>query len=81
MKVLTIIPAYGRDYKSKKEVIAAWNKNNDFIINDFFSPWDTKPVNKEDLNNIKLIEDFKNTNYTCVKIRFNQLRKVIIIKL
>jgi hypothetical protein len=26
----TIVPAYGRDYKSKKEVTEAWNSNVDF---------------------------------------------------
>ncbi len=27
-----IEPAYGRDYKSKAEVMAAWNANKDFTI-------------------------------------------------
>lgn len=27
-----IQPAYGRDYKSKKEVMDAWNTNKDFVI-------------------------------------------------
>lgn len=29
---LSAVPAYGRDYKSKKEVMAAWNEGKDFQI-------------------------------------------------
>lgn len=29
---MTLIPAYGRDYKSKKEVQEAWEDNQDFKI-------------------------------------------------
>lgn len=33
---VTVIPAYGRDYKTKKEVIEAWNDGKDFQIVDMF---------------------------------------------
>ena len=29
---VTVVPAYGRDYKSKKEVLADWEANKDFKI-------------------------------------------------
>ena len=29
---LTLVPAYGRDYKSKKAVLADWEANIDFLI-------------------------------------------------
>ncbi len=29
----TLTPAYNRDYKSKKEVLADWNANKDFVLN------------------------------------------------
>lgn len=29
---LVLTPAYGRDYRSKAEVMADWNANKDFII-------------------------------------------------
>ena len=31
---LSAVPAYGRDYKSKKEVLADWNAGKDFLIQD-----------------------------------------------
>ena len=45
----TLTPAYGRDYKSKKEVIAALESNKDFIYNDITSPWSGKPYSLSDL--------------------------------
>jgi hypothetical protein len=32
---ITVVPAYGRDFKSKKEVTLAWNEQKDFLIQDF----------------------------------------------
>ena len=49
MTYLTLIPAYGRDYKSKKEVIADFEANNDFVIADITNPWDGRPINREQL--------------------------------
>lgn len=37
MKYLTVSPAYGRDYRSKKEVQAAWDAGQDFIVQDIMS--------------------------------------------
>lgn len=31
---LSAIPAYGRDYKSQKEVKSAWESGSDFMIQD-----------------------------------------------
>jgi hypothetical protein len=45
---MTLTPAYGRDYKSAKEVKADWEANKDFIIADISSPYDGKPMNKQD---------------------------------
>jgi len=46
MTYLTLIPAYGRDYKSKKEVIADFEANKDFVIADVMNRFDGKPVNR-----------------------------------
>jgi len=46
---MTLTPAYGRDYKSKAEVLADFDANKDFIISDPTSRWDGKPVNKEQM--------------------------------
>ena len=43
-----VIPAYGRDYKTAKEAKEAWQAGQDFIIQNFFSPYDGKPINKQD---------------------------------
>ena len=45
----TLLPAYGRDYTSKAKVLADWNSEKDFIITNLFSPYDGKPVNKQQL--------------------------------
>ncbi|MCB1711517.1 MAG: hypothetical protein KDH96_03270 [Candidatus Riesia sp.] len=29
----TLTPAYGRDYKSRKEVIEDWERDKDFVLN------------------------------------------------
>lgn len=44
----TLTPAYGRDYKSAKEVRQDWDSSKDFIIADNFDPYDGKPINRED---------------------------------
>jgi hypothetical protein len=44
----TLVPAYGRDYKSGKEVQADWDAGKDFQIADAFSPDDGKYINKAD---------------------------------
>jgi hypothetical protein len=46
MNPLTLVPAYGRDYKSKAAVIADWNADKDFQINSMFHPDDGRYINK-----------------------------------
>lgn len=46
---MTLLPAYGRTYKSAKMVKIDWEANLDFIVADMFSQFDGKPVNKEQL--------------------------------
>ncbi len=46
---MTLLPAYGRDYKSAKAVRADWDAGKDFVICDNFSPDDGRYVNKEQL--------------------------------
>lgn len=45
---LTLVPSYGRDYKSAEAVKADWDANKDFTIQDMSSPWDGKQINKQD---------------------------------
>jgi hypothetical protein len=44
MASFELSPAYGRDYKSKKEVIEAWHAGKDFLGDHQLG---FKPVNKE----------------------------------
>ena len=66
-KRITLVPAYGRDYKNKKTLLQDFNDNKDFIIMDMSSPYDTKPANKSDLK-----------GYTCM-IRYERLTKICVI--
>lgn len=63
---MTLIPGYGRDYKSKSAVMADWNANKDFIISDHFDPSDGKLINKPQVK-----------PGTRVNIRYHEQRKVL----
>lgn len=30
--IITVVPAYGRDYKTRKEVLADWEADKDFLV-------------------------------------------------
>ena len=66
--MITLTPAYGRDYKSKAAVEADIKAGKDFILNEYGSTWDGKPVNLEQLRG-------------CLKVnvRFGNLRKVAVV--
>ena len=70
--MLTVIPAYGRDYTSKAQIQADWDANKDFIIQDMSSPYDGKYINKTNTT----AEDFGS-----LKVRYNKLRNIVVIKL
>lgn len=63
-KVLT--PAYGRDYKSKKEVQADFDANKDFTVQPEGS-YSTKA-------------ELRAMGYNEVNIRYGKLRKVAVLK-
>lgn len=66
---LTVVPAYGRDYKSAKDVKKAWDENKDFKINQFMHPYDGSYINKQDA-----------PKGSTINVRFDQNRKVTVIK-
>lgn len=68
--MITLTPAYGRDYKSKAKVLEAVEEGCDFIINDITNRWDGKPCNPA--------EDLKGEQ---VQFRFGKLRKVFVHQL
>ncbi len=57
--MMTLIPAYGRDYKSEKEVLTDFNNNKDFKMVSIFG---SAYINKQDLMDI---------GTKSVNIRFN----------
>jgi len=65
----TLVPAYGRDYKSGKEVQAAWDAGQDFQINSFGDPDDGRYINKQDA---KSGQSFN--------IRYKRLTQIKVIK-
>ena len=65
---LTVVPAYGRDYRTKREVAEAWANGKDFRISDFFSPDDGRYVSIRDC-----------PPNTQIHVRYDKLRKVTVI--
>lgn len=63
---LSAVPAYGRDYKSQKEVRAAWEAGQDFCIMDYQR---SGYVNKNDL-----------PAGVILNIRYARQTKVVVIK-
>jgi hypothetical protein len=46
---MTLLPAYGRDYRTADEVLADWNADKDFVILDVSWPEDSgRYINKRD---------------------------------
>ena len=70
--MLTLIPAYGRDYASKAKVSEAVKAGKDFIIADISSRWNGRYCNAE-----QLIED----GYTSVRVRYYRQTRMVVVKL
>jgi hypothetical protein len=64
--MLTLIPAYGRDYKSKAAVLADLAANKDFTIATY-GPDDGRYVNAEQIQGQR------------VTVRYSGLRKVAVV--
>ena len=69
---MNLIPAYGRDYKSKKAVQADLDANKDFQIADISSRWNGSYVNKEQL---------VSQGITQVFVRYQKLTKQMSFKI
>ena len=64
---LTLLPAYGRDYKSKRVIIDDLNNNKDFLESSSL-----KAINKQ---------QFKELNINSFNVRYDQQRKITNIKI
>tara|TARA_R100000231_G_scaffold2988_1_gene5482 strand:+ start:774 stop:992 length:219 start_codon:yes stop_codon:yes gene_type:complete len=67
MNYLTLLPAYGRDYKSKKAIIEHLNNDRDFL-----ESTSLKPINKQ---------QFKELNISSFNVRYDQQRKITNINI
>jgi len=67
MNYLTLLPAYGRDYKSKRAIIEHLNNDRDFL-----ESTSLKPINKQ---------QFKELNISSFNVRYDQLRKITNINI
>lgn len=70
---LTLTPRYGRDYKSKAEVIEAWNGGLDFTVMDAFHPDNGRAVSIRE--SAALIATGRNA----VHIRYKGLAMIAVI--
>ena len=57
---MTLVPAYGRDYKSKAAVLKDFDADKDFVIADLFSGNDGRYVNKSQLKGQSVNIRYKN---------------------
>jgi len=67
MNFITLLPAYGRDYKSKKLIIDDLNNNKDFL-----ESTSLRAINKQ---------QFKELNISSFLVRYDQQRKITNIKI
>ena len=70
MSYIGVIPAYGRDYKSKKALVEDWNEGKDFIVYDFASPHSGIYIN---------VQDAKRVAPVTIHARYNNNRHVAVI--
>lgn len=69
---LTLVPAYGRDYKSKSELAAAWQQGLDFLAMDMHS---------SAYCSIRNLSQMKEDGITHLHFRYNHQTLVHVVKL
>ncbi len=69
---MTLVPAYGRDYRTAAEVMFAWNGGCDFLIQTYGYRWDGCYANVEQL------KDFPGEH---CKIRYNKLTDFLLVRI
>jgi hypothetical protein len=71
MKRITLIPAYGRDYKSKKALLVDFHDDKDFLVQDVSAGRDNgRYANLKDLRQAGIEE---------ANIRYKQLTMVAVV--
>lgn len=69
--MMTLTPAYGRDYTSAKAVRADFAADRDFVIADVMSMWCGSPVNRQQL---------RDQGVPSVSIRYARNRKIVVVR-
>jgi hypothetical protein len=64
MSAITLTPAYGRDYKSRAEALAAYAAGMDFLLHG-------KPINRDYVEMV--------VPHAEVRLRYDRLRRVAIV--
>ena len=70
---MRVIPAYGRDYKSKAAVLADLRAGKDFLISDMSSSYDGRYLNLADLES--------EPDWFQLNVRYAKLTKVCVLTL
>ena len=68
---LSVRPAYGRDYRSKKSLLSDWDEGKDFIITN---------ITHRDCGRYVNVTDLKKEGHVLVNARYNNLRNVCVIE-
>lgn len=63
----TVVPAYGRDYRSAAAALKDWNDGKDFVLQDISDPYDGKPCSKRDFEG----------KARHIMIRYNKLTRIV----
>jgi len=71
MRYMTLVPAYGRDYKTAKAVKADWASGKDFLVSNIMDAGDGKPFNKQDAATLAPVT---------LNIRYNGLSQIAQVK-
>lgn len=75
MNHLILVPTYGRNPKSKKELLDLWNGNKDFSMADFQNHG--RKINKADF--MRYLSTPELQGVTKVKFRYNKLQSVAVV--
>lgn len=70
--MITMIPAYGRDYRSKRAIKKALQNQVDFRVQDVSSKWDGMVGN---------LNDLQKEGHKELKIRYSNLNKVTVFQI
>ena len=65
--MITVIPAYGRDYQDASAVRKAWEAGKDFLISDIGNPWHGSYISVRDVDGKP------------VKVRYSNLTKLVCV--